>query len=104
MTKSRLRKIAIVVSSLAVLSGSLGIDTAYARGGGGFWWRPYGRFRGRLDRCLQRRPQWGGMAGLGGMGATHMNFGRSDFGHPNALRSEQPPFCGGSGSIAAGCQ
>ena len=34
MTKSKLRKIAIVLSALAVLSGGFGIDTAYARGGG----------------------------------------------------------------------
>jgi hypothetical protein len=34
MTKSKLRKIAIVLSSLAVLSGGLGIDTAHARDGG----------------------------------------------------------------------
>ena len=34
MTKSKLRKIAIVLSSLAVLSGGFGIDTAYARDGG----------------------------------------------------------------------
>ncbi len=36
MTKSKLRKIAIILSSLAVLSGGFGIDTAFARGGGGF--------------------------------------------------------------------
>ena len=36
MTKSKLRKIAIVLSALAVLSGGFGIDTAHARGGGGF--------------------------------------------------------------------
>jgi hypothetical protein len=46
MTKSKLRKIAIVVSSLAVLSGSLGIDTAYARGGGGFGGGHMGGFAG----------------------------------------------------------
>ena len=40
MIKSKLRKIAFVFSSLAVLSGGLGIDTAYA-GDGGF---PYERF------------------------------------------------------------
>ena len=34
MIKPKLRKIAIVVSSLAVLSGALGIDTAHARDGG----------------------------------------------------------------------
>ena len=36
MTKSKLCKVAILLSSLVVLSGGLGIDTAYARGGGGF--------------------------------------------------------------------
>jgi hypothetical protein len=36
MTRSKLRKIAIVLSSLAFLGGSFGIDAAYARGGGGF--------------------------------------------------------------------
>ena len=40
MIKSKLRKIAFVFSSLAVLSGGLGIDTAYARDGG----FPYERF------------------------------------------------------------
>jgi hypothetical protein len=40
MIKSKLRKIAIVFSSLAVLSGGFGIDTAYARDGG----FPYERF------------------------------------------------------------
>ena len=34
MSKSNFRKIAIVLSSLAVLCGSFGIDTAYARDGG----------------------------------------------------------------------
>jgi hypothetical protein len=34
MIKSKLRKIAIVLGSLAVLSGGLGMDTAHARDGG----------------------------------------------------------------------
>jgi hypothetical protein len=34
MIKPKLRKIAIVLSSLAVLSGGLGVDTAHARDGG----------------------------------------------------------------------
>jgi hypothetical protein len=34
MIKSKLRKIVIVLSSLAVLSGGLAIDTAHARDGG----------------------------------------------------------------------
>ena len=34
MIKSKLCKIAIVLSSLAVLSGGIGVDTAHARDGG----------------------------------------------------------------------
>jgi hypothetical protein len=101
MNRSKLRKIAIVVSSLAALSGSLGIDAAYARGGGGFGGGHMGGFGG--GSAFSSGHVGGGMAGLSGMGATHMSFGRSDFGHPNALRSQQAPFCG-SGSIAVGCQ
>jgi hypothetical protein len=36
MTNSTLRKLVIIVSSVAALAGGVGIDTAYARGGGGF--------------------------------------------------------------------
>ena len=57
MTKSKLRKIAIVLSSLAVLSGGFSIDTAYARGGGGFGGGGFG----------------GGHAG--GFGGVHMGGG-----------------------------
>jgi hypothetical protein len=35
MTKGKLRKIVCILSACAVLSGGLGIDSAYARGGGG---------------------------------------------------------------------
>ena len=48
MIKSKLRKIAFVFSSLAVLSGGLGIDTAYRR-----WWLP---IRAVRIRQLKRRP------------------------------------------------
>ena len=46
MTKSKLCKVAILLSSLVVLSGGLGIDTAYARGGGGFGGGHIGGFGG----------------------------------------------------------
>ena len=61
MTKSKLRKIAIVLSSLAVLSVGFGIDTAYARGGGGFG----GGFGGG---------HMGGFGGdrMGGFGGNHI--------------------------------
>jgi hypothetical protein len=101
MTKSKLRKIAIVVSSLVVLSGGLGIDTAYARGGGGFGGGHIGGFGGGSVGAFSTGHIGGGMAGLGGMGGTHVSFGRSDIGHRNALSSGQAPFCN-YGSIA--CQ
>jgi hypothetical protein len=36
MRNATLRKLLIIVSSVAALGGGLGIDTAYAQGGGGF--------------------------------------------------------------------
>jgi hypothetical protein len=36
MRNATLRKLVIIVSSVAALGGGLGIDTAYAQGGGGF--------------------------------------------------------------------
>jgi hypothetical protein len=66
MTKSKLRKIAIILSSLAVLSGGFGIDTAHARGGGGFGGGGHiGGFGG------------GGFGGshMGGFGGAHMSGG-----------------------------
>jgi hypothetical protein len=64
MTKSKLRKIAIILSSLAVISGGFGINTAYARGGGGFGGGGFG----------------GGH--IGGFGGGHMGggFGGDHFG------------------------
>jgi hypothetical protein len=59
---------------MAVLTGGLGIDTAYARDGG----FPYERFGGSM----------GGLSALtrrGEMDGTHMSFGRSDFGHRDAF-------------------
>jgi hypothetical protein len=53
MTKATLRKLVIIASSVAALSAGLGIDAAYARGGGGF----------------------GGGHGGGGFGGGHMGGG-----------------------------
>jgi hypothetical protein len=36
MTKAKLRKMVIILASVAALTGGLSIETAYARGGGGF--------------------------------------------------------------------
>ena len=36
MRNATLRKLVIIVSSVAALGGGLGVDTAYAQGGGGF--------------------------------------------------------------------
>jgi hypothetical protein len=65
MNRFKLRKIVIIVSSLAVLSGSLGIDAAYARGGGGFGGGHMGGFGG--GSTFSAGHVGGGMAGLNGM-------------------------------------
>ncbi len=74
MTKSKLRKIAIVLSTLTVLSGGFGIDAAYARGGG-FGGGHIGGFGGG---------HMGGFGGIhtGGIGADHIGseFGGSHMG------------------------
>jgi hypothetical protein len=68
MTRFKLRKIAIVLSSLAVLSGGLGFESAYARGGGGFGGGPshrpycgqthqYGRLQSRHRAVWQLAPR-----------------------------------------------
>jgi hypothetical protein len=64
MRKATLRKLVIIVSSVAALGGGLGIDTAYAQGGGGF------------DRG------GGGIAHMGvSFGGGHMGgFGSGEFG------------------------
>jgi hypothetical protein len=66
MIKSKLRKIAIVLSSLTVLSGSLSVDAAYARDGG----FPYERFGSSTIGAFS--PTYNG----GEMGGTHCEFGR----------------------------
>ena len=52
MIKSKFHKIAIVLSSLAVLSGGLGIDTAHARDGG----FPYERSGTRAPKQPSKPP------------------------------------------------
>jgi len=106
MTKSKLGKIAL--ASLAVLSGGLGIDTAYARGGGGLGGGHMGGFGGGAVGAFSAGHIGGGMPGLGGltrpaeMGGAHISFERSDFGHRNAL-SGNAPLCE-YGSISTSCQ
>ena len=64
MRNATLRKLVIIVSSVATLGGGLGIDIAYAQGGGGF------------DRG------GGGIAHMGvSFGGGHMGgFGSGEFG------------------------
>ena len=68
MTKATLRKFMIMLLSAAALSGGLGADAAYARGGGGFGGGHMG----------------GGFGGghMGGFGGGHIDegFGRSHLG------------------------
>jgi len=59
MTKAKLRKLAIILSSVAALTGSVGIETAYARGGGGFGHAGMG----------------GGFSHMGGFGGGHFAGG-----------------------------
>jgi hypothetical protein len=72
MSTSRLRKLACVLSACAVLIGGLGIDTAYARGGGGFGGGHIGGFG---------RSMAGGSGGIA-TGPTNFTgvFGRSSAG------------------------
>ena len=67
------RKLLIIVSSVAGLSGGLGLDAAYARGGGGF------------DR--------------GGGGITHMEVG---FGGGHMVGDVEADHIGGFGEIGGG--
>ena len=67
------RKLLIIVSSVAGLSGGLGLDAAYARGGGGF------------DR--------------GGGGITHMEVG---FGGGHMVGDVEADHIGGFGDIGGG--
>lgn len=70
MTKAKLRKMVIILASVAALTGGLSIETAYARGGGGF-----------------------GHAGMGG-GFGHAGMG-GGFGHMGSFGG--PHFTGASG-------
>jgi hypothetical protein len=55
MTKAKLRQLVIILSSVAALTGGLSIETAYARGGGGFGHAGMG----------------GGFGHMGAFGGTH---------------------------------
>jgi hypothetical protein len=76
MTKATLRKFMIMLLSAAALSGGLGADAAYARGGGGFGGGHMGGGFGGAHM--------GGFGGAhgGGFGGGHMDpgFGRSHLG------------------------
>jgi hypothetical protein len=85
MNKSRLVKIAIVSSLLAVLCEGLTTDTAHARDGG----FPYERF-GFTDS-------------MAGFSAGHVGTHISDFAHRNAS-NESDPFCRYSSVSTSGQQ
>jgi hypothetical protein len=76
MTKATLRKFMIMLLSAAALSGGLGADAAYARGGGGFG---AGHMGGGFGGG-----HTGGFGGghMGGFGGGHIDegFGRSHLG------------------------
>jgi hypothetical protein len=79
MSTSRLRKLACVLSACAVLTGGLGIDASYARGGGGF----------------------GG--GHAGFEAGHIGgFGRSMAGGSGGIATGPTNFTGGFGMSSGG--
>ena len=95
MTKSKLRKIAIVLSSLAVLSGSFGIDAAYARGGGGFGGGHMGGGFGGIHTGRIAQINGYGTSTAGGSGGTPT--GPTDFTGIYGASS-----AGGSGGVATG--
>jgi hypothetical protein len=79
MSTSRLCKLACIVSACAVLTGGLGMNTAYARGGGGF----------------------GG--GHAGFGAGHIGgFGRSTAGGSGGIATGPTNFTGVFGRSSGG--
>jgi hypothetical protein len=77
MTKATLRKFMIILLSAAALSGGLGADAAYARGGGGFG-------GGHMGGGFGGAHMGGGFGGGhgGGFDGGHMDpgFGRSHLG------------------------
>jgi hypothetical protein len=91
MTKATLRKFMIILLSAAALSGGLGADAAYARGGGGFGGGHMGGFGGGHMGGFGGG-HMGGFGGghtggfggghMGGFGGGHMDegFGRSHLG------------------------
>ena len=95
MTRSKLRKIAIVLSSLAVLSGSFGIDAAYARGGGGFGGGHMGGGFGGIHTGRIAQINGYGTSTAGGSGGTPT--GPTDFTGIYGASS-----AGGSGGVATG--
>src|SRR6476646_9887270 len=76
MTKATLRKLAIILLSAAALSGGLGADAAYARGGGGFG---AGHMGGGYGGGHMGSFGGGHMGGFGG-GHIDEGFGRSHLG------------------------
>jgi hypothetical protein len=68
MTKAKLRELIIVLSSVVALTGGLGVETAYARGGGGFGHAGMGGGFGHMG-------EFGGGHFAGGLGIGR-GFGR----------------------------
>lgn len=84
MTKATLRKFMIILLSAAALSGGLGADAAYARGGGGFGGGHMGGGFGGAHMGGFGGGHMGGFGGGhgGGFDGGHMDpgFGRSHLG------------------------
>ena len=70
MTKATFRKFVIIVSSIAALGGCLGVNVAYARGGGGFG-------GGHMGGGFGGGHMSGGFGGghAGGIGGGHIGGG-----------------------------
>jgi hypothetical protein len=86
MTKATLRKFIVILLSTAALSGGLGVDAAYALGGGGFG-------AGHMGGSYV-----GGLSGgyVGGLGSGHMvaGFGRSHLGMAGGFSRTMPAASG----------
>jgi len=96
MTRSKLRKIAIVLSSLAVLSGSFGIVAAYARGGGGFG-------GGHMGSGFGGGRMGGGFGGIHTGRIAQINgYGTSTAGGSGGTPTSPTDFTGIYGSSSAG--
>lgn len=68
MTKAKLRKMVIILASVAALTGGLSIETAYARGGGGFGHAGMGGGFGHAG-------MGGGFGHMGSFGGPHLDRG-----------------------------